>query len=173
MMIPSSHMGAKTLISVEEYLRTPYESPEPDFVNGEIVERTMPNNPHSRAVIALIKALLRQAPDTLFERPELRVRSVPGRYRVADLAVFDHDFIEEEPSHAPLIVVEVLSPAESHAELMRKFADYAAIGIPHIWLVDPIAKRFSIYHDESLTATTKLEVPEHGVSIRPSDIFTA
>ena len=52
---------------------------------------------------------------------------------------------------------------------MRKFADYAALGIPHIWLVDPIATRLSIYHDESLEAVRQFEVPAHGVVIRPSD----
>ena len=159
------------MISAEEYLRTSYDSPEPDFVEGEIVPRAMPNNFHSEAVDALIEAFVRQASKTLFRRPELRIEIGPERYRVADLAIYDEKPRESMPETRPLIVIEVLSPNDSHAELMRKFADYASLGIPHIWLVDPIAKRFSIYHDESLTAMPQFEVPGHSVSIRPADIF--
>jgi hypothetical protein len=40
-------MTVKALISEEEYLRTPYENPAPDYVLGELVERSVPNNFHS------------------------------------------------------------------------------------------------------------------------------
>ena len=165
-------MGAKTLIPVEEYLRTPYEGSEPDYVDGEIVERSMPNNIHSRAVTALILIFFRQAGASLFGRPELRIPVVQGRYRVADLAVFDHDVREEVPQSQPLIVIEVLSPDDSHAELMRRFADYAAVGVPNIWLVDPITQCLSIYHDRSLTASAVLAIPGYNVAIRPADIWS-
>lgn len=164
-------MGVKTLISVEEYLRTSFDAPEPDFVEGEIIPRAMPNNFHSEALDALIGVFSRQIATGLFRRPELRIRITTDRYRVADLAIFDQKPQEAVPERNPLIVVEILSPDDSHAELMRKFADYASIGIPRIWLVDPITRRFSIYNDESLMATTQLEVAEHGVFIRVFDVF--
>lgn len=161
----------KTLISGEEYLRTPYEGPEPDFVEGEIVPRSTPNSLHSEAVDALIEMFIRQSPKTLFRRPELRLKVAAERYRIADLAIYDDRPLGAVPDAKPLAIIEVLSPDDSHAELMRKFADFAALGVPHIWLVDPIAKRLSIYHDESLTATPRLEISEHAVLIRHADIF--
>ena len=157
---------------VEEYLRTPYEGPEPEYVDGEIVDRSTPNNIHSRAVDVLIELFMLQAPGRLFRRPELRLPVVQGRYRVADLAVFHHDVREEVPQSQPLIVIEVLSPDDSHAELMRRFADYSAAGVPNIWLVDPITRCFSIYHDRSLTASAVLEIPAYNVAIRPADIWS-
>ena len=162
-------MSVTTLVSEGEYLRTAYQSPEPEFVDGEIVQRAMPNTSHSRSVAILI----RQAPTALFPHPELRIRVAPGRYRVVDLAIFDRRPLQELPELSPLIAIEVLSPDDSYAELMRKFADYASLGIPHIWLVDPIAKRLSIYHDESLDAVRQLEVLAHGLVVRPSDVFPA
>ena len=77
----------------------------------------------------------------------------------------------EVPELAPVATVEILSPNDSYLQLMHKFSEYAAIGVPHIWLVDPITRRFSIYHDGSLTATATLELPEHGVLIRQKDVF--
>ncbi|MBI4902965.1 MAG: Uma2 family endonuclease [Acidobacteria bacterium] len=164
-------MGTKTLISADEYLRTPYEGPEPDFIEGEVVPRSMPNTPHSKATLALISLFIRQAPKTLLSLPELRIRIMPEHFRIADIAAFDREPFEDVPEVPPLIVVEVLSPDDIHAELMRRFADFESLGVPHIWLVDPIAKRFAIYHDESLTATTQFSVPAHGVLIRLTDIF--
>src|SRR5262249_18773066 len=131
----------------------------------------MPNNFHSEAIDALVETFIRQAPTALFRRPELRIQIAPERYGVVDLAIFDHKPHQAVPEMKPLIVIEVLSPDDSHAELMRKFTDYAEIGVPHIWLVDPVARRFSVYRDESLIGTTQFEVPAHGVLIRQSDIF--
>jgi len=165
-------MGAKTLISVEEYLRTPYDNPEPDFVDGEVVPRTLPNTFHSRALSALFQVFFLQTRGVLSLYPELRIQVTPERYRIVDLAVFDREPQMSVPELPPLIVIEVLSPDDSYAELMRRFADYAAIGIPHIWLVDPIDKQLSIYHDKSLTASARLEVPAFGVSICPADIWS-
>lgn len=170
-MLRSTHMGSKTVLSVEEYLRTPYDGPEPEFVHGRVVPRATPDTFHSEAVDALIEAFLRQAKGTLFRRPELRIQVAPERYRVVDLAIYDSKPRHAVPERKPLIAIEVLSPDDSYADLMHKFADYAAFGVAHIWLVDPIIRRFSVYHDGSLTAVAQLEVPEHAVSIRLSDIF--
>ena len=49
-------MAIKTLIPVEEYLRTGFEGPEPDFVAGELVERSMPNYFHARTQMRLPEA---------------------------------------------------------------------------------------------------------------------
>ena len=65
----------------------------------------------------------------------------------------------------------MLSPDESHVELMSKFADYTGMSVPHIWLVDPITKGFSVYHEGSLIASQRLELPEYSVVIELFDIF--
>lgn len=104
-------------------------------------------------------------------RPELRLRVAPEKFRVADIAIFDTKPSAELPPETPLAAIEVLSPDESHAELMRKFEDYERLGVRHIWLVDPIAQRFAIYHAASLTDTRELKLGEHNVTIRLADIF--
>ena len=164
-------MGTSTLISPAEYLHKSYEGPEPDFVDGEIIPRAMPNSFHSRAVRKVMYTLFRQAPDALFPEPELRLLVEGGRGRVADLAIFDHEPAQAVPEHMPLAVVEVLSPNDIMAEQLSKFSDYASAGIPHIWLVDPMDKRFWVYRDESLIATPRLELPEYSVVITATDVF--
>jgi Uma2 family endonuclease len=119
-------------------------------------------------------------PRIAVQRP--RTRGVLARYMGVKTPLSESEYLrtnyegpepDEVPESSPLIAIEVLSPDDSHTELMRKFADYAALGVPDIWLVDPIARRFSTYHDESLSSTQQFEMPSYGVLIRPSDIFRA
>ncbi len=42
---------------------------------------------------------------------------------------------------APLLVVEILSPATREHDRNRKAARYAALSVPHLWLVDPDVRR--------------------------------
>ena len=109
-MVFSSHMSVTALVSEGEYLRTAYENPEPEFVDGEIVQRAMPNTSHSEGLDALIVTLIRQAPMSLYRRPELRIRVAPRRYRIVDIAIFDGRPLQELPELIPLIAIEILSP---------------------------------------------------------------
>ena len=41
--------------------------------------------------------------------------------------------------------------------MMRKLADYSAMGIPQIWVVDPATGAFQRYAEGSLSAHTRYE----------------
>jgi Uma2 family endonuclease len=168
-------MGAKTLISEADYLRMTFEGPEAEYVEGEVRERSMPNNEHSVTAFAfymIFGRLMTLAP--LFPRPELRFPVAPGRFRVADLAVYAHQPPSAEiPPEVPHVVVEVISPDDKYDELMVKLADYQNFGIPHIWLADPALRRLSLYDDGSLTSVPELALPEFGLAIKLAEVFTA
>ena len=38
-------------LSIEEYLHTSYENPDPEYKDGELVERSFADNAHSTAMI--------------------------------------------------------------------------------------------------------------------------
>ena len=71
-----------TAVSMGEYLRTSYEW-EPEWVDGELVERSLPNIEHSlsqqRISLALGNSLNRSR---LFCLPQLRVKVSPARWRI-------------------------------------------------------------------------------------------
>ena len=46
---------------------------------------------------------------------------------------------------APLIIVEVLSPATARFDRTTKAQRYAALGVPHYWLVDPASRQVECY----------------------------
>jgi Uma2 family endonuclease len=73
-------MPAGTLISAEEYLRMPFEGTEPDYVDGILVERSMPNNSHSRILRNIVFLLLPlDQAGTPVSRVEIRLRVGPDR----------------------------------------------------------------------------------------------
>ena len=45
----------------------------------------------------------------------------------------------------PLLAVEILSPSSRSHDRIRKARRYAALGLPHFWIVDPDAKRVECY----------------------------
>jgi Uma2 family endonuclease len=164
-------MSTRTLITPEEYERMSFEGPEPDYVDGELVERPLPNYPHSRTAIRLgacFEALRDR--HSVFACAELRLRLSTSRYRVADLCVY----LGEEPAYPlppPLIVIEIISPDERHSELMSKLEDYEAWGVTHVWALNPELKRLYVFSRGTLAVVSRWQVPEIGVEITPEQVF--
>src|SRR5713226_4368597 len=160
-------MNVKTLISEEEYLRMSFEDRTPEYVDGELVERSVPNKSHSSAqanLILVFGALQQRLP--LFPLPELRVPVAPKKYRIVDLAVYAHrEPAEELPRELPLVVVEIVSPDDRYEELMQRLEEFRIWGVPHVWLVDPGLQRIYVYREGGLTPVEAFELPEFGVRI--------
>jgi Uma2 family endonuclease len=79
-------------------------------------------------------------------RCELRVRINSTRYRVPDVVVFDRARpIEQILTHPPIAVFEVLSPEDRMPRMMIKLADYEAMGILFIRIVDPVSDEISAF----------------------------
>jgi Uma2 family endonuclease len=141
-------MGAGILISMEEYLNTDY-SPDREYVDGVIVERHVGERPHS-IVQSNVVFRFRQRYPNLCVWPEMRIRTVSGRCRIPDVSVVLSDpgtTILESP---PLIVVEIVSASDSITNVMEKLKEYAAIGVPNIWVLDPLGKLAYIYQHHML-----------------------
>src|SRR5579863_9103653 len=109
-------MASRLQVSPGEYLSTSFEGADREYVRGEIVERGMPDNPHSETQGELIHRfrLLRDS-HRLFARPELRLRLAADLYRIPDVSVFAGDKPGERvPSHPPLVAIEIMSPDDRH-----------------------------------------------------------
>src|SRR5260370_16038187 len=83
-------MATKPQIGVEEYLVLPHpDRPEPDYVHGEVVERSLPTPVHAQIqalLVLLFGRLLPRVRVTLMT--ELRVQIEPNLFRVVDFAVY-------------------------------------------------------------------------------------
>lgn len=132
-------MDTKTLMTVEEYLRSPFDGPDRDYVDGEVIERNMGELPHARLQAELFLRLSQAATIGGFQvLPEIRVQVSPTRFRLADIAAWRSGPIGQRiPTVPPFVIVEILSPEDRIVRLSPKIQEYLAYGVERVWVVDP------------------------------------
>jgi Uma2 family endonuclease len=159
-------VSTTTHVPVEVYLKSSDYEPDAEYVDGEIEERPMGQWDHASWQQAIQKWFwARELQWGVRVRPELRVRVAPSRFRVPDVTLVDADRpVEQIITHPPLAVFEVLSPEDTVKRLNRKLEDYAAMGIPQIWVVDPENGAFRRYREGELRREEHFEVPGKGIS---------
>jgi Uma2 family endonuclease len=84
--------------------------------------------------------------------PECRTRISASRYRVPDVLVMvkpyrQNDRVLVDP---PFLIVEILSPDDRVTDAMRRFKDYAALGVRHIVQMDPEDRTTFVFSDGML-----------------------
>jgi len=138
-------MGASTLISVEEYLRTSFSDGDREYVDGRVEERNVGEIDHGDAQ-GKIYLFICNHYKNVWAGVEIRVQVRPTRFRVPDVTVVagskPKGRIITAPPH---LVIEVLSPDDRADELQEKIDDYLAFGIPFIWVVNPRTGRGYVY----------------------------
>jgi Uma2 family endonuclease len=79
------------------------------------------------------------------------MRLFPGLVRLPDISFFSWDRIPgrrvpSEPiaGFAPDLAVEVLSPSNMEAEMVRKRREYFQAGVRIVWEVDPVARTVAV-----------------------------
>lgn len=166
-------MAAPTLVSPEEYLKTSFDGLDREYVNGELIERSMPTYLHARIqarLIFLFETLGQRLP--IFPAPELRLAiGLQRLYRIPDVSVFTgHEPTEPVPSAPPLVAIEILSPDDRLAETLKKFDEYRQFGVAHIWLIDPAEKKFYTFDANGLHPVPSLNLPQFDFTITFTDL---
>ena len=168
-------MASRTLISVEEYLRTSYR-PDCDYVDGLIEERNVGEKSHGKLQKKLL-LLLAALEETygIFAIQEQRVQVSETRFRVPDLCVYLSEPTEEVFHTPPYLCIEVLSPEDRLNRLEERVDDYLDMGVPFVWVLDPLTKRaWKITPTEGWreekSGTLKTENP--AIEVRLSEIFS-
>ncbi|WP_192581121.1 Uma2 family endonuclease [Micromonospora noduli] len=119
--------------------------PEDDQVY-EIFDGSLLVSPHADvfhgAVANRLRRLLdRQAPVGVLVGQDIGVSAKRSSYFVPDLFVASESALDSggaalDPANV-LLVVEVISPSNAGRDLVLKRHEYAAVGIPLYWLVEP------------------------------------
>src|ERR1700682_4021356 len=131
-------MSTKALVPVEEYLRLSFEGPDPEYLDGELVERNLGDDSHSATQVRLTILFGKWLDRVPFQiRTELHMKLAPSRIRIADLAVFLEKPSERIPSSPPFVAIEIVSPGDRYVEIRDKLEEYRRWGIKHIWLIAP------------------------------------
>jgi len=133
-------MASRTLISVEEYLRTSYR-PDCDYVDGEVLERNVGEKTHGtvqKKTILYLAARERELGVCVL--PAQRVRVSATRFRIPDVCVTLGEPAEQIFTKPPFICIEILSPEDRWPRIQQRIDDYLAMGVPYVWVLDPLTK---------------------------------
>ena len=163
----------KPKLDYDDYLRLPDDGKRYEILDGELYVTPAPSPLHQR----VSKRLQRKLEDYFEARGLGEVFNAPidmilGRHDVAQpdiLVVTDPGQISGRGIEgAPLLVVEVLSPSTRRHDREVKMRRYAALGIPHYWIVDPVGKWIACYRREGDTYRHVL-TSEGDTQLTPAD----
>jgi Uma2 family endonuclease len=167
---------APQLLSIDEYLRTSYH-PDADFVDGEIEERHLGEFQHAR-IQALISSIFIGNEKSWHTQTvvEQRIRVAATRVRICDISLLRADAPREPVTVTPpFLCLEIMSPEDRLPRAERVLADYLAMGVPNIWLVDPICRTAYTFDASGLHVAdpTRLTVPGTLIHLDLTEAFAA
>ena len=120
-----------------------------EFADGHIEELPVATDTHQTVLKRLFRLFDRHVDDerglALFAPLRLRIR--PGRFREPDLLVLrDVDDPRRQDRYwlGADLVLEVVSPDDPDRDYVAKRADYADLGVPEYWIVDPRAGTITV-----------------------------
>jgi Uma2 family endonuclease len=133
-------------ITLAEFLAMPETKPASEYIDGQIIQKPMPQGHHSiiqRQLLFAIDPVLSDA-GIAQAFPELRC-NFSGRSIVPDVAVFESHRIPENAQGdvanvfeiAPDWTIEILSPGQSTTKVLKNIKHCVAHGTQMGWLIDP------------------------------------
>ncbi len=177
---------ALTKISLEEFLKLPETKPYNEYINGQIIQKPMPQGKHSKLQSELIIAInaLTKPRQTALAFPELRC-TFGGRSIVPDVTLFAWSRIPVDEDGdianvfriAPDWTIEILSPDQNQTKVTGNIIHCLDCGSKLGWLIDPDEKSVLVYPAKQqtrlLTQSDLLPVPDLLADLRltVADLF--
>jgi Uma2 family endonuclease len=165
-------MATTTGIPLSEYLATSY-SPDCDFLDGELQERNLGEIEHAKVQAAIAAWFYQHRKQwELHVLPEVRIQISATRFRVADLCLVAREAGEVDVvRHAPLAIIEILSPEDRVSRYHERLADYRKMGALSLWIVDPQARQGYDCSSGNWIRTLHFQVPGTPIALDLAAIF--
>ncbi|MBN8564859.1 MAG: Uma2 family endonuclease [Leptolyngbya sp. UWPOB_LEPTO1] len=141
-------------LTLEEFLQLPETKPASEFIDGQMIQKPMPQGKHSTVQGDLVSAINTVLKLNHIARayPELRC-TFGGRSVVPDIAVFVWERIPRDQNGkvsntfavSPDWTIEILSPDQSQTKVVRNILQCLANGTQMSWLIDPEEELVFVY----------------------------
>ncbi|MBP0019074.1 MAG: Uma2 family endonuclease [Cyanobacteria bacterium SBLK] len=141
-------------ITPEAFLNLPETQPASEYINGEILQKSMPQGKHSKIQAKLVTEINQLVEEREIARafPELRC-IFGGRAIVPDVTVFSWDKIPVDKNDdianvfndVPDFIIEILSPDQSPIRVTGKILHSLDRGCQMGWLIDSSTRSVLVY----------------------------
>lgn len=167
-------------ITLEAFLKLPETKPASEFIDGQIVQKPMPQGKHSTIQGDLVSAINTILKPHKIARayPELRC-TLGGRSTVPDVTVFSWERIprDDEGKVAnvfeipPDWTIEILSPEQSQTKVVRNILHCLSNSTQMGWLIDPEEELIFVYRSDRTISVFEekdelLPVPDFAASFQ-------
>lgn len=142
-------------LTLEEFLKLPETKPASEYINGEVIQKPMPQGKHSKLQGKLVTGIneVVESAKIALAFPELRC-TFGGRSIVPDVAVFAWERIplDERGDVANVFLtypdwtIEILSPDQSQTKVTGNILHCLKHGTSLGWLIDPEERSLLIYY---------------------------
>jgi Uma2 family endonuclease len=143
-------IGLKQVLDYDDYAAIPPDGNRYELLEGDLLVTPAPSPLHQW----VSKRLQRQLEDYFEGRGLGRVYNAP-----IDVILTPHDVVQPDLvvvtdlrtvsgrgiEAPPTLIVEVLSPSTVTRDRGAKARRYAALGVPHLWLLEPDARRLECH----------------------------
>lgn len=167
-------------ISLEAFLKLPETKPASEFVDGQIIQKPMPQGKHSTIQSDLSSAINLDLKPKHIARAYTELRCTFGdRSTIPDLAVFTWERIPRDDDGKvanvfaipPDWTIEILSPDQSQTKVVRNILHCLSHGTQVGWLIDPAEELAFVYlADRTISVFEEqddlLPVPEFAASLQ-------
>ncbi len=154
-------------MTTEELFALPDDGIERDLIRGELREYPMTkrNRRHSKVMIAVGHILLKWVisrdlgGEVAGGEAGVRLRNNPETTVGMDAAYFSAESIAQMPENQswyegpPVLAVEILSPSDTHGEVVAKINLYLECGVPVVWILDPDFQTLTVYRPSATPLT--------------------
>lgn len=133
-------------LTLDDFLKLPETEPASDFINGEIIQKLMPQGEHSRIQAKFCNFIndVTESQKIAYAFPELRC-TFGGASIVPDVSVFRWDRIPKTPSGRivnrfeihPDWAIEILSPDQRLKKVLSKLLHCSRNSTELGWLINP------------------------------------
>ncbi|HZG38346.1 MAG TPA: Uma2 family endonuclease [Nodosilinea sp.] len=162
------------MITLEEFLELPETKPASEFVDGQILQKPMPQGKHSVIQGEFVPFINTGLKPKRIARafPELRC-TFGGRSVVPDVAVMAWNRIPRDGNGevantfaiAPDWAIEILSPDQSQTRVTKNILHCLRHGAQMSWLIDPDEQTVFVYRPKQETEV--FDQPEDALPMPP------
>lgn len=156
-------------LTLEAFLQQPETKPASEYIDGQIIQKPMPQGKHSTIQGELVPAINHVVKPNRIARvfPALRC-NFGGRSLVPDIAVVTWERIPRDPngevantfSIVQSGAIEILSPDQSQTKVTKNILHCLQHGTQMGWLIDPDEQTVFVYRPKQETEVfDQLNVP--------------
>lgn len=157
----------RKVMTVEEFLQ---QDERVELIRGCVVQKAGTSAEHASTQAGVLERLSNRSGRVWWLYVELDVQFGNEVFR-PDICGYRRDRLQEKPAGRAITarpdwVCEILSPSHAATDRVEKLQTYFTAGVPHYWMIDPLAGHLEIYRRTDL-AYALVQSAHRGQRLKP------